>query len=68
MTHDEIDITILEDGTLVVSTDQIGAANHTNADRMLLELARLMGSPVITTKRPHATQAHSMKERTHVHG
>ena len=43
---DQIEIEILEDGTLKVVTPSIGAANHRNADELMSILAEYMGGDV----------------------
>lgn len=52
---DQISVEVLEDGTIKITTDQVSAANHVNADRMLKQLAVLMGAAPQTQKRKQAT-------------
>ena len=66
MTQDSIKITILEDGTIKVETDEVGQANHASADRFLAEMARLAGGQTETTKKPH-THSHHGHGITHTH-
>lgn len=51
MPNDKLTITILDDGTIKVEADQIGAANHKNADEFLAFLARLAGGAVDVKQR-----------------
>lgn len=60
MKNDEIQIEILEDGTVKVSTDEIGAANHLNAEQFLTFLSRQLGGETTTTRKRDA--------HTHNHG
>lgn len=64
--EDKINIEILEDGRIKVTTDQIGQANHTCADKLLEEIARLMGGEVIKEKRKvaHTHQAQQQRRVT----
>lgn len=50
MKEDILEIEILPDGTLRISTDQISPANHINADQFLIFLAELAGGKVTKTK------------------
>lgn len=63
--NDIINIEILEDGRIKITTDKIGQANHTCADNLLEEIARLMGGEVIRAKRSmaHTHQAHQQQRR-----
>ena len=54
---DAINVEIAEDGTLAITTDQVSAANHRNADEALKMLMELMGGEVTETKRK-ATHSH----------
>lgn len=61
---DEIAVEILEDGTIKITTDQVSTANHINADRMLKQLAVLMGTAPQTQKRKQAqTRAKAVIKR-----
>lgn len=50
MKEDSIEIEILADGTIKVTTDQISPANHISADQFLREIERLAGGEVTKTK------------------
>jgi hypothetical protein len=62
MQEDKIEIEILEDGTIKVSTDSISPANHLSADQFLKEIERLAGGKVTKQKNRHAGQ------HSHRHG
>lgn len=56
---DQLNIEILDDGTVVVSSDQISAGNHRGAEELLKVLETLMGGESIRTKRKvQQTQHH----------
>jgi len=46
MANDRIHIRILEDGELVIETDQVSQANHKNADQLVKLMGQLMGGEV----------------------
>ena len=58
---DTIEVEVLEDGTLKVTTDQISTANHRNADEFLKLVKSLVGGEVETTKR---TRGHTHNRAT----
>ena len=60
--HDDIDIEILEDGTIKTSTNLVSMPNHSNAESFLKDMARLAGGETLRKKNPKA-QGH-----THIHG
>lgn len=62
MRDDEMEIEILEDGTIKLTTGVVGPANHRNADELLVFLAKLMGGDRKVARRKEA-HAHS-----HGHG
>jgi hypothetical protein len=66
---DIIDIEILEDGSLRISTDAISAGNHRQADDLLKALSQLMGGKTtIKQKSGHRhTHTHSHNHTTHKH-
>ena len=68
MTNDSIQITILQDGTIRVSTDEVGQANHLSAEKFLEAMARLAGgeSELQRKGRAHA-HTHSHDGITHTH-
>jgi hypothetical protein len=47
---DQINVEVLEDGTVSVSTESISAAAHFSADQLLDEIAEMVGG--MTTKTP----------------
>jgi hypothetical protein len=51
MNSDGIKIEILEDGTVSVTTDQVSGTNHVSADKLLRDLAAMLGGEVKVTKR-----------------
>ena len=60
---DTMDLEILEDGTVSITTDKISDANHAKADELLKELEEMLGGAKTTKKNPKAKR-HSHK---HVH-
>ena len=58
---DSIEIEILEDGRVKVTTDKIGVGNHRNADELLKLIETLMAGKVESIKRK---QGHG---HVHVH-
>ena len=54
MNQDEIEIEILEDGRIKILTDKVSMPNHTNADRFIKDMARLLGGEVTRDKRADA--------------
>jgi len=61
---DEIQIEVLADGTIKVTTDPISPANHMNADQLINFLHRLTGGEQTKTKR---TDVHRHGEHSHSH-
>ena len=61
---DTMNIEILEDGTVSVTTDKISATNHVSADEFLAEVEKLAGGKRVTVKRKNKF-AHT---HTHSHG
>jgi hypothetical protein len=64
MKIDNLEITVLADGTIRTVTDPISNANHSSAEAFLKEMARLAGGET-TRKRRHEHGSHS---HTHTHG
>ncbi len=56
---DILEVEILEDGTIKVTSDKVSAANHMAADQMLTFLARLTGGETTITKRTKTVHSHS---------
>jgi hypothetical protein len=66
MKIDAITITILEDGTIRMETDEVGQANHLSAEKFLETVSRLAGGETETVRKPQA-HSHSHHGKTHVH-
>jgi hypothetical protein len=64
MASDLLDVEILEDGTIKVSTGRVSAANHMNAEAFLREIGRLCGGKV-ERKQTEGFLGHS---HSHGHG
>lgn len=60
---DNIQIEVLEDGTIKMSTDKVSMPNHANAEQFLREIARLAGG----TSERKAKHGHS-HSHSHEHG
>lgn len=56
---DEIDITILDDGTVKSSNDTISASNHQSADKFVADLARNMGGETVVKKKGKTGHVHN---------
>ena len=68
MQEDKIEIEILEDGTIKITTDNISPANHLSADQFLREIERLAGGSVTKQKNRRAGQhvhRHAGVEHSH---
>ena len=59
MKEDIIEIEVLEDGTIKVTTDQISPANHMSADQFLKQIEQLAGGEI--------TKQKNRKAHGHVH-
>lgn len=59
---DKFEIEVLPDGTLKVSSDEISAAAHVNAENFLKEMFRLCGT------KPEVTHKHGHEHHSHEHG
>jgi hypothetical protein len=51
MNMDKLKITILQDGTIRVETDEVGQANHLSADKFLQAMARMAGGETTTERK-----------------
>lgn len=51
--NDELQITILEDGTIRTESGTFSPANHQSAEEFLGEVTRQAGGAMQRTKRPH---------------
>ncbi len=67
MTEDKIEVEILPDGTIKVTTDPISQPNHVGADRLLALFGELAGGAVTITKRAKHGHTHAAT-KTHTHG
>jgi hypothetical protein len=68
MKTDNIQIEILDDGTIKITTDPISGANHTNAEGFLREIANLAGGETTREKRTDKKITHSHDHHhTHTH-
>lgn len=54
MAGDSIQVEILEDGTIKVTTDPISPANHVSAEELMAAIAALCGGEVARVKRGDA--------------
>lgn len=60
---DNINITILDDGTIKTETDKISGPNHSNAENFLSNMAKLAGGEVQRRRKGAGEHTH-----THQHG
>jgi hypothetical protein len=68
MNTDDIQIEVLEDGRIKITTGAIGAVNHTTADRLLKDIIALAGGEVQTTKNEKGHHHHHHHgDHTHSH-
>ncbi len=61
---DQIQIEILPDGTVKVTTDSVSAPNHLSAEQFLREMSRMLGGDVSKVKRSQVHQ-HTHHHVTH---
>ena len=52
---DKMDIEVLEDGTIKVSTDRISMANHGGAEMLIKELVKAAGGEVDRARKSNGT-------------
>lgn len=67
---DTIQIEILEDGTIKITTDPVSAANHQTAEQFLKDIATLAGGPSTRarrTDRAHHHHHHHAHDHAHDH-
>jgi hypothetical protein len=70
---DNFKIQILEDGTIKLVTDGVGAANHANAEQFFAQVARLAGGETERKSRKgeqhhhHHNHDHQGAEHKHSH-
>ena len=63
MKEDILEIEILDDGTIKVTTDQISPANHLSADQFLKFISEMAGGETTKTKNRHAhTHQHTHEQ------
>ena len=62
---DNIQIEILEDGTLKVTSDPISAPNHANAEEFLRYMAQLAGGETSRARRTDAHHTHGQDQTAH---
>ena len=55
---DQIQVEILDDGTVSITTDAVSGQNHKSADELLAYLAELTGGPVKVKKRKGQVHRH----------
>ena len=68
MKNDEIEIEILLDGGIKVTTDPVSGANHQNAEQFLREMGRLAGGDTTRARRHnHKHQHNHTHEHEHEH-
>ena len=67
MRQDNIQIDILEDGTIKVTTDAVSPANHLSADKFLAEMQRMAGGEHKQTRRPKGRMHHHHHSHNHTH-
>jgi hypothetical protein len=63
---DTMDVEILEDGTLKITTGKVSMANHMNAEAFLRQVATLCGGKT-ERKQKEAHQGHHHGNMYHVH-
>ena len=63
--QDEIQIEVLADGTIKVTTDNISPANHMSADKLVDFIAQMAGGQTTRQSRGHS-HVHT-HEHKHVH-
>lgn len=66
-TSDKIEVEILADGTLKVSTDRISQPNHLIAEKFLLDMGRLAGGEITRRGKKGVSHAHSHEGEFHKH-
>jgi hypothetical protein len=68
MEIDKLVIEILEDGTIKTTTDEVGTANHDNAEQFLRAMARLAGGDTTRRRRTKAKTGHAhTHSQGHIH-
>lgn len=62
---DIMNIEVLADGALKITTDKVSAANHMNAEAFLRDASKMMGGIVDRIRKPHS-HIHT-HEHDHIH-
>ena len=66
--YDEIEITVLDDGTIKMETDKISPANHMAAERFLQAVIELAGGASERKKRGNVhAHSHAKQHKHHEH-
>lgn len=66
MHNDKIEIEVLADGSIKISTDRISPANHASASNLVREIQKMAGGPTKTQRKP-GVPAHSHQHGQHHH-
>jgi len=65
---DNINLTILQDGTIKSETDKVSAPNHSNAESFLSNIAKLAGGKVQRRRKGAGEHTHKNQHgETHQH-
>jgi hypothetical protein len=67
MPSDKMKIEILLDGTIKTTTDAVSAANHSNAESFLRDVAKLAGGTTTRERRKDVNPAHHGHSHDHGH-
>jgi hypothetical protein len=65
---DRIRVQVLADGRVKIITDEISAANHTSADKLLKSIESELGGETTTERRKGARLTEAEHEHFHKHG
>ena len=65
---DNVEVEVLEDGTLKFSTDKISGANHANAEAFLAEVGRMLGGKVERRRKQGTARQHTHEHAHEGHG
>lgn len=67
MTFDNLQIEILDDGTIKTTSDAVSGPNHANAEQFLKYMATLAGGETTRVKRADAHHHHHQHHADHEH-
>jgi hypothetical protein len=67
MQSSKIEYEILEDGTITITTGDLGGPNHVSADKLLKTLADLCGGEAKSRKRNRLEVGHAIDISSHTH-